>query len=318
MSNPTTLAVEFDGDAGAFTVSGPEVYDDGLVLASEKINLIANPSVETNLDGYTNVGGGSSRSADWAIDGTYSIKTTGVDQAWRYFDIPVSPSTQYVFSFYAVSLSGWSGELAYGWRPYDAGGSPLASESYGVTNAVLTPTPQRLSVAFTTPALTATVQVLAWAYGGPDRTWYADAMLDEPGSTPTVYGAAASASFASIATTGILTPASGSLALRLTRNVDTGAEELYVACGTVGSGTDALRGGVDSSDHPFVEWNSDNAGWERLTAVETIAAATEFVYLADWTGTVIQLQIDGGTIHAGTRDTPEGDWGAGDLILEAA
>lgn len=112
-------------------------------------------------------------------------------------------------------------------------------------------------------------------------------------------------------------PASGSIAFRYKRLIDTGAEETILTCGTVGSGTDYLEIGIDSGDHLYMEWDSDNGGSERVTSTGTISVDTEYFLYCEWDGTAIGLSIDNGTMDTDTRDAVEGDWGAGDLELVA-
>lgn len=337
MSNPTTLVESFDGDAGAFSVSGPERYNDGLWLEEGTTNWLLNPDFETNLSNWNFDGGvNPSRVTGEATSGTYALEldiatasddrgmsTGGVVPAnadgepWTVSSYMRSDSVGASLLNFALELNSGGGFLRVG---------ATDSQSIGATK-------QRFDMSFSTGASTALLE-LGWRRQGTNlETIYIDAMQAErkPYATSFAHSALGpgysaggggehirAAGTASVDPAGLLSPGQGSLAFRFRRLIDTGGEELYFACGTVGSGTDALRGGVDSSDHPFVEWNANNAGWERLTATETVSVDTEFVYLADWDGTTVQLQIDGGTIHAGTRDTPEDNWGAGELILEAA
>lgn len=341
MSNPTTYVEQFNGSLGDFTGVDPIAFDDGLFLTQQVVNAVWNPSAATGTGG-TGISATSSMSRDTTkhvtgpasflcsiIPGdsaTWFAASSGVGfvaggpasfGAWVLCDSPQTiPITAVLYwngyaSQQAVTLNcvhAGDGEWAWfeqsftvnpAWSALDAGVGVAASGvqlDFNITG-----------IAF--EALAGIIEPV------PD--------LETNGDLKTGYTVAGTnaitraASSAAIDPTGILSPGSGSLAFRYTRKIDTGAEEIWFQCGTVGSGTDAMRGGVDATDHPFVEWNSNNAGWERLTATETIAIDTEFVYLTDWDGTTVQLQIDGGTIHAGTRDAAEGDWGAGDLILEA-
>lgn len=113
-------------------------------------------------------------------------------------------------------------------------------------------------------------------------------------------------------------PASGSIAFRYKRNIDTAAEEIIMTSGVVGSGTDYLELGIDSTDHFYAEWNSNNAGANRVTSTGTISVDTEYLLYTDWDGTAIRVSIDNGAFDTDTRDAVEGDWSTGDLTIQAA
>lgn len=125
------------------------------------------------------------------------------------------------------------------------------------------------------------------------------------------------ASSASVPTAGHISPVAGAISFFDTRVIDTGAEEIIIEAGTVGSGTDAMRIGYDATDHPFMEWNSDNAGWERVTATDIVAAGVRSFLYFDWQGAIIRCSVNTGTMASDTRNAVEGDWGAGDLELVA-
>lgn len=173
------------------------------------------------------------------------------------------------------------------------GGTIATGESFYLTLAMFQPAP------LTSPAV------------GSFGTGYAFAGTVER-STST-----RAASSASVATANHLDPATGAIAFRVTPTIETGLEELWGECGVKGSGTDHLRWGRDSSTHPYVEWSSNDAAYQRLTGTETLAAGVECLFYTDWDGTIIRLSIDNGTIQTDTRDAVSDSWGAGDFVLKA-
>lgn len=137
------------------------------------------------------------------------------------------------------------------------------------------------------------------------------------GSTAHASTSTRTAASASIDPTDRIDQSAGSLAVQVRPTDVTGVEELHGACGVKGVGTDHLRWGRDSAFHPFVEWSSNNAAYQRLTATEFIGFAERVWYL-DWSGTAVSLSIDNGTLQTGTRAAVSGSWGAGDLVLQAS
>lgn len=125
------------------------------------------------------------------------------------------------------------------------------------------------------------------------------------------------ASSAAISPSGILTPSSGALAFRITPTIETGVEEIWGECGVKGSGTDHVRWGRDSSKHPFVEWSSNDAAYQRLTGSEALNALTAYDLYLGHSATAISLAVDAGTLQTGTRAAASASWGAGNLTLEA-
>jgi hypothetical protein len=335
MSNPTTgiwpLASDLAGSPSPLTGSGAVRYSGGLWLEQAATNEFPNPSVESAL---TVSGNGAiawstatvTRVTDALATGTYcaevSSSTGGAGIQW----------------FTAHTATGDHVATADVWLV--SGGSDWRAQVYDDTitqrgsTVLFTPTGAKQRIAVPLPSLPAHTQlrlVLARVSNtlGVIRS---DAMQIESGLFPTSYADSSlgtgystspsphsrAASSASISPTGILDPATGSLAFRFTRKIDTGAEERYGECGQKASGKDHLRWGVDSSDHPFVEWSSNNAAYQRLTGTETISVNTEYLFYLGWNGVLTELSIDAGTKHTGTRDVVEDDFSVGDLTLEAS
>lgn len=125
----------------------------------------------------------------------------------------------------------------------------------------------------------------------------------------------------SIATALHLDPAKGSVSFRFTRESDTGGVETLLECGTDGSGTDYLSLGVDASDQFVMTWTADGGSEQSVSSAQTIATDTLYLISCAWQFTAMSVTVtdDMGTqTVTGTRDVPVGDWGAGDLVLEAA
>jgi hypothetical protein len=114
-----------------------------------------------------------------------------------------------------------------------------------------------------------------------------------------------------------ITPNSGAVAGRWTPTIETGVEEIWGECGVKGSGTDHVRWGRDATRHPFIEWSSNDASYQRLTASETINALAATDLALNWTGLTASLSVEAGTIQSAARDAVSGSWGAGNLTLEA-
>lgn len=125
----------------------------------------------------------------------------------------------------------------------------------------------------------------------------------------------------SIVTTDHLDPDKGSVSFRFTRESDTGGAETLLECGTDGTGTDYLTLGVDASDCFFMAWTADGGSEQTVQSIQTIAVDTVYFVSCSWQFTDMSVTVtdDMSTQTAsGTRDVPQGDWGSGDLVLEAA
>lgn len=125
----------------------------------------------------------------------------------------------------------------------------------------------------------------------------------------------------SIVTTDHLDPDKGSVSFRFMRESDTGSAETLLACGTDGAGTDWLTLGVDATDQFFMTWTADGGSEHTVQSVQTIAVDTVYFISCSWqfTDMFVTVTDDMSTQTAtGTRDVPVGDWGSGDLVLEAA
>lgn len=343
MSNPTNLVAEFDGSltytgtsgAGTFVGVDPIAYDDGLVLVSAATNRCTNPSFESGLtigDGsglYSHLGGTVQReTGDANATGTYCASiASATNQVGGVMNVADTTLGDSVFS-----VDYWLASGGDDWYYY------LTNTDFSVIfDEGNLPTPtgttQRLAIAYSAAVNPAIVRLWFLRRSdsagelridairlGDDATYFDGSDGDGYGwsGTPHESTSTRAASSASVATAGHIDPASGSLAFRYKRLIDTGGEEIILTSGVVGSGTDYLEIGVDATDHLYMEWDSDNGGANRVTSTGTISVDTEYFLYFEWDGTTIGLSIDNGTVETDTRDAVEGDWGAGDLELVAA
>lgn len=351
MSNPTTLVFpltsSLDGtdQSGSVSLTGtdPIRYDGGLWLEEATTNYITNPSIETGITDWGTSVGGVIRSQDTtgAVVGTKSLKVindgANASQGVQYIGGSPPASVQNDKWSMQAYLRGASGaESAFlGVSQRNAGGSGIG-DVVGAPHALTTVPTLYKDTIVVSGATTASIRP---KIVGPNsltsETFFADSIQIEKKGYHTSYcdgslgagyawtGTAhaststRAASSASIDPTGYLDPQTGSLAFRFTRKIDTGGTETLLECGTAGSGTDYLSISVNSSDKLVVSWNSDNAGAQTVTSTESIAVDTEYFVYTEWASGTMGLSIDNGDLVVGARDAVEGDWGVGELVLEA-
>ena len=332
MSNPTTLVEQFSGSLGALTGVAPIRYNNGLWLEAAGTNKLANPSFETDASTWALFNGGTGTvisSTDWSKVGTHSLKTVtngdafrqGVNntssrpstagiETWMLTGTVYIPVSTAVLKVFVIAVNGWETLLDL---TLNGQGEFDIAQALTTTNA----TELRIVVRWDgTVAGTFYLDALDLRPGS-----YADSYVD--GSLGSGYGGSAgawtrAASSASISPSGILSPSSGALAFRLTPTIETGVEELWGECGVKGAGTDHLRWGRDSTKHPFVEWSSNDAAYERLRATETADAGTAYDLYLGYDGTDVSLCVDAGAANTGSRAAVSDSFGAGDLTLEAS
>lgn len=349
MSNPTLLVSPFNeslaltdaNGAGTWTGVEPIRFDDGLWVEEGTTNLVTNPSFEVNTTGWVVAlpNRTASRVTSHARSGSASLQVThtagtGSQGAVSGIQNITLTAVAHTWSCYVYIPSSWTGgTIVLTTAGFVSASLPAVTEA----NMAITDQWQRLEYTFTPDAgdlvgdvyVSATswtinesvyidcAQVEAKAYA----TSYCDGSLgDGYAWTGTAHASTSTraASSASVDPTDRIDPASGAIAFRYKRLIDTGGEEVILTCGSVGSGTDYLEIGVDANDDLYMEWNSDNAGAQRVTSTfGNIATNTEYLFYADWDGTTIRLSVDNGALDSDTRDAVEGDWGAGDLELVA-
>lgn len=346
MSNPTTGTWQFAGslDGGPNALAGidPIRYSDGLWLEQGATNLFRDPLLSGGT-GWTASGPGVGSATPKTDDGhgdlfcmeiSGNTGDTGARMTTTNVATPfASPALIHTLSFDARNISGNNR-----WR--------VTAFEFNVANSLLVTTPAALVFDADTawgamyicsylPTNGSTAYVLfGFRRGLPSAgVVRVDNIQIEVGGYATSHAHGAigagytlngdgsstrAASSAAISPAGILSPASGAIATRITPTIETGLEELWGECGVKGSGTDHLRWGRDASKHPFVEWSSNDAAYQRLTATETISAGQERTIVLGHDGTDISLSVGDGAVQTDTRDTVSGSFGAGDLVLEAS
>ena len=341
MSNPTTHVSDFDGSAPGWTIAGPERYSNGLWLEEAGINLVRRPSGEGGAiaDGAVSAGATVTNVTSESYSGTHAVRVQfpgdGVSRIVEWYtDNGGGSGAQNFTAGYWVKGTGQVRIRAGQWVN---GGGALRQQIGSLVT--LTSDWQFLPAAFSTnPGDTfdgaGTLRVESVTPVSPIDC-YIDALQQEMKAYRTSYidggqgsgyawdGTAhvtrstRAASSAAISPTGILSPVEGALAFRLTPTIETGVEEIWGECGVKGLGTDHLRWGRNSTKHPFVEWSSNDAAYERLTAAQTVDAGIQFFFLIGHSGATQYLQVDENLPLSTSRASVSGSWGAGNLKLEA-
>lgn len=347
MSSPTLLCESFDNSLGAFSGVQPIRYKSGLWLEASTTNVLANPMSGNGFTGYTSVaetmevvstpsplpdGLADLVTSCWALTPTSSHVPYGA--------IFNKSNQTYTTDLYAASVYVWIPSV---FTPTEV---CVVSSAFvgGQTELVLADMSVRddwqriVDVNFKPISGDVVGQVAVSLYTGSweaSEAVYVAAMQIELGAVSTSFTAGSlglgyawsstahaststrAASSASIATANHIAPSSGSIAFRVTPQIETGLEELWGETGTKGVGTDHLRWGRDATKHLYMEWSSNNAAYQRITSTETLDALTQYFCYLDWDGTAIRLQVGQGAMQSGSRDAVSGSWGAGDLVLKA-
>lgn len=346
MSNPSTKVATFNSTLDGFTGVEPIRYNSGLWLEDAVTNYCRNPSAETNTTGWSGTNTSVTQTTDHPFSGTYCFRTqrtstagfgtmfasSGVDNRPA-----VSPGEAWTVRVKFVATSGLTLRLNINWRARADDASTSLSDSFATI--VTTGGEQEISVTATAPALAASMlpSLEHRTTGTVGDFWltdcweflkagYAGSYTDgaQNGGSGFAWAGTAhaststrSASSASLSPAGILSPSAGAIALRIAPTIETGLEEIWGEVGAKGSGTDHVRWGRDASKHPFVEWSSNDAAYQRLTGSETLNALTAYDLYLGHSATTISLAVDAGTLQTGTRDAISASWGAGNLTLEA-
>lgn len=350
MSNPNTLASIFNGSAPGWAITGPERYNAGLWLEESGTNLLWYTVAGSNTTGWTTSASATlarvtslpaplpSPLASLVTTGYRATANSDIAATATIFDHQISGSNGatycisgylYVPSTYtpssltvsALSFGSATGSLSTvvsltgkydTWIPVVVGPFTMAADVSGAIRVQHTTGtwPSGVAIYGTGWQLTNTAYATSFIAGslGAGYAWSGTAFASS---------STRAASSAAISPSGILTPSSGALAFRITPTIETGVEEIWFECGAKGSGTDHFRRNRDSSTHPFIEWSSNNASYQRLTASETVSAGQQIDVYTGHTGTVTSLAVEAGTLQTGTRDAISDSWGAGDLTLKA-
>lgn len=344
MSNPTTLVETFNNSLGSLTGVDPIRYNSGLWLEEGTTNAACVPRGGTPSL-YTALRATLTSDIGTTHDGAASLKserTSGPGSSgWQVkggSGVTVAVTAAEVWTLSAWARSAESVSLRLGAdikNVADGGGSVVSSPT--LTLEPVTTDWERLVLSATIPATSVSMQPFLYdqsasANGAtfhstniqfekkPYATSPADGYMGAGYAWVGTVGQSAStraASSASRSPTGILSPSSGALSFRITPTIETGVEEIWGEVGAKGSGTDHVRWGRDSSKHPFAEWSSNDAAYQRLTGSETLNALTAYDLYLGHSATTISLAVDAGTLQTGTRDAVSASWGAGNLALEA-
>lgn len=339
MSNPTLLVESFDGSLGDFTGVEPIRFVDGLWLEEATTNYARNPSGEQD-DGKAFTGWANGASVAYVTDeALYGDQSFEIDFDGSAFGLMSQTATPPTATGTIDLTASVAMKKASGSATIDLN-IQLFYDSDAVNNqsvCAVTSNWQRfshtLTQAVTTDIDAAIIRIMNRATGaGTDDTIYADGLQLERKPYATSYAdytmgagyggsygkpSTRAASSASVPTAGHIAPGAGALAFRATPTIETSAEEVWGECGVKGAATDHVQWGRDSSKHPFVEWSSNNAAYQRLTGSETLNAGTRYFGYLDWTGTAVRLQIDANTVQTGSRAAVSDSFGAGELTLKA-
>lgn len=355
MSNPTTLVEPFNGALGAFSGVAPIRYNGGLWLEEGATNLATTPLAPTVLAyGHITSATVTGLSIDHPLGGhsdrvkrvTIASGAGGTDQFGANVSLPSPPASGTSFRCsvlmqFSAGRIGDTVQLQLGQRTGAGTVVTTTLKSYVVSGAM-----QLLSddiVMSTADRTTIYVYVRSNAAGDQDigstfdvtfldvrQSPYSTSACPSVDSSGTILSgwiwsgtahastSTRAASSASISPAGILSPSSGAIAFRITPTIETGVEEIWGECGVKGSGTDHVQWGRDASKHPFVEWSSNDASYQRLTASETWNALVAKTLYLGWDSTTAYLQVDSGTLQTHARDAVSASWGAGNLKLQAS
>lgn len=194
----------------AFTNATLAVAATSGALATIRTNLIKNPSMETNVTGWTGAGGVLTRSTTTAQVGAASLRVqaTGGDATiWTAYGtagIPVSPGQAYTASCYAKAGTVARGfDISIIW--WDAAGD-FIDQDHGTSAALNLLTFTRMSVVGATAPVGAAYASVQVESGSPlnGELYYFDAFLFEKSATLGAYfdGATAAAGTKTYAWTG--------------------------------------------------------------------------------------------------------------------
>lgn len=285
-------------------------------------NSNSNPSAETNTTGISATRGTVTRVTSGSYDGSASFEyavtsatgSTGLTAASGNRPAAVEGE---VWSISAMLSSDVGMDVLPGVVWLNGGGSSISVPT-GTAVGLVTGW-RKVKLTATAPATTASVQPFWYdAAGQVGEKYWADAVQFERSPFPTSYTSGTRADGQlSISPASLLVPSKGAIAFKAVRLYDTGVEEVWGGCGTKGASTDRVQWGVDSSDHPFVEWSSNNAAYSRTTGTGIIPTNVPCDWYLSFDGTAVRLVIDAGTADTGTRGAVQGNWGAGNLTMNA-
>ena len=350
MANPMTKVAQFNESLDGFSVTGPEQYSTGLLLEAADTNLATNPTGGASNSGWT---AGANRtvtrvtSLPGPLPGALASKVTtgflcaatadfasGADVAFLNLTAP-GPGIYYIAPYVWLPSAWTGGQLQVQALDFVGSSNGAANVDMGIRDtwqrAAVTPTlvggdlAGRVGVRCTaSPGYkngeSLSIAALLVKAGAEAHNYWDGSFGTGYAFTSTAHLSTSTraASSAAISPSGILAPGSGAIAFRVTPTIETGVEEIWGECGVKGAGTDHLRWGRDSTKHPFVEWSSNDAAYERLRATETADAGTAYDLYLGYDGTDVSLCVDAGAANTGSRAAVSDSFGAGDLTLEAS
>ena len=345
MPNPMSHLSTFDGSSPGWSVVAPNRFDGGIWLEEVGTNLVANPVLATNTYGWDRWGATAVTRVDTTLTiGDWSLQLTrpATESSQKGIAsnsvgrMPVTAGLAYMASLSAVSSVAINNAVI-GIRWLDASNALLSTTSVGSQAVGTDPAyPTRLRITGVAPANATQAEIVAYTTAGAIGDWqqYTRFQLEQHDyetslivgnkgggygytGTPNQSSSTRAASSAAISPSGILSPDSGAVAFRFTRKIDTGGIETILECGTDGASTDYLALTIDASDKLVMAWTANGGSAQTVTSAESIAVDTEYLLYIEWDGTQMALSLDNGALVTGTRDTPQGSWGAGDLVLKA-
>lgn len=332
LDGASTGAVWLDPITGVIGTAhaSPSVNRGAFETEEATTNLVTNPWRATNNSGYSASNGSTARSTLNAYQGPASGLLTATGANCEEVISITAASTSHTAQAIVRNRASATRQCQLVYN-----GSLIGSPSNvpaGATATITAPftgtgSAANLGVRWIDSANTETFATL---YLGAEAKTYATSPCPAVNSSGTIQSgyswsgtahastSTRTASSVSAATSSHLTPSAGALALNYVRLIDTGAEEIILACGAVGAGTDAMRAGIDASDHVFFEWNSNNGGWQRVTDSATIAVNTLTQIALGWSGTTQSLKVGSGSKVSGSRAAVSDSWGSGQLVISAA
>ena len=350
MSNPTTHTEQFSGSLGGFIGVDPIRYSAGLLLESAGTNLHTNPVARNNGTRWGAYGGSGARSTSLSLvhpetGATYTTGwrtdfANGNQNAGALTILGTWTAGNYLTASALVKASGTMVGKNIRLRLAFNGGSQATAYS----TQVLTPATGGEQIVTITAAVDFSDRTFVdFVIGNGDTIAAGTDILEitagqfEDGQVRSsfIYGSSGSgyafsgsadaststraASSASISPSGIFDTYLGAIVFVATPTIETGAEEIWGELGEKLAGADHIRWGRDSTKHPFVEWSGNDSAYTRVTLTPTVDAGDEHFYSIEWhVGDAdFRLYLDGNPSDNDTIPSPQEDYGAGPLKLQA-
>lgn len=167
----------------ALLISTPVVAEtaDILPLDDIRVNLVTNPSFETNTTGWTSFAGTSTRVTTTPLFGAGCLRTAAdaLGSRGMYTDIPVTAGLTYTLSMYARSNSGTFSHWCY-MRWLNNVGATISNDT---TTTTVGTTWTRVSKTATAPAGAVTLRAMTLSAASTADAWFTDGVLVEQSSS---------------------------------------------------------------------------------------------------------------------------------------